>query len=278
MRKFGNKRNEINFLAVFFLPGILFSCNSSREKNHEAPKTKSDSTITKPAVKEKTNPDTSKTIYLTFDDGPLNGTDAIIDAFDKEKLPATMFMVGKHVQMSRALREKFEMAYHDPYLETGNHSYSHANRKYNSYYKHPDKVLADFDHNQEILHLRDKDGRMPGRSTWRVGNRKKDEPATNGVEAADLLHQNGYTIFGWDLEWFHKSHSGKPQQNVEEIFEQIQTRIANPKKCFTPYHFVLLAHDEMFQKPWEQNELKQLIDLLRSNGYKFDHINNYPRK
>ncbi|PWT96639.1 MAG: hypothetical protein C5B52_15225 [Bacteroidetes bacterium] len=274
----GSKWKRFLLPALSFLAVLLFSCHSNPEKKIIAPQIKTDSAILKSSPQKDTIPDTLKTIYLTFDDGPLPGTDAIIRAFDREKLPATMFMVGKHVQMSKSLREKYEMAYRDPFLETGNHSYSHANRKYHTYYRHPEKVLEDFDRNQAFLHLRDKDARMPGRSSWRVGNRKRDEPSVNGASAADLLHENGYTIFGWDLEWFHKSQSGKPQQKVEEIFEQIQKRISNPKKCFTPYHFVLLAHDEMFQKPWEQNELKQLIDLLKENGYKFDHINNYPRK
>lgn len=34
-------------------------------------------------------------------------------------------------------------------------------------------------------------------------------------------------------------------------------------------HLVILCHDEMFCKSWEENELKQLIDKLKGRGLKF---------
>ena len=221
--------------------------------------------------------DTVKTVYLTFDDGPLNGTQDILDALDKEHIPASMFMVGEHTETSATMKNYFNLAFKDDLLEVGNHSFSHANNHYELYYSNPQKVLEDFNKNQTLLKFKDKDARMPGRNTWRIGNRKKDYPASNGKEAADLLHKNGYNLFGWDLEWQHQPN-GKPIQTVLQMFEEIAKSISNPQRCFTPYHFVLLSHDEMFRMPWEESELKQLIDLLKSKGYKFDHPDNYPNK
>jgi hypothetical protein len=40
----------------------------------------------------------------------------------------------------------------------------------------------------------------------------------------------------------------------------------------------LLLHDEMFQKKWEESELKQLIDKLRKNkDFEFEQMRFYPR-
>lgn len=40
----------------------------------------------------------------------------------------------------------------------------------------------------------------------------------------------------------------------------------------------MLIHDEMFQKAWEESELKQLIDLLRSQpNYVFEQMKFYPQ-
>jgi peptidoglycan/xylan/chitin deacetylase (PgdA/CDA1 family) len=39
---------------------------------------------------------------------------------------------------------------------------------------------------------------------------------------------------------------------------------------------VILCHDEMFRKSWEESELKQLIDKLRTKGFKFGHLSEYP--
>jgi peptidoglycan/xylan/chitin deacetylase (PgdA/CDA1 family) len=230
-----------------------------------------------PVIKNVNTGDTSKTVYLTFDDGPLNGTQDIIDVLNKEQLAATMFMVGHNMELSAAMKANFELASKDKLLEIANHSFSHANNHYKEYYDNPQAVVQDFDKNQQLLKFADKDGRMPGRNTWRVAGRKKDDAAANGSEAADLLQKAGYSIFGWDLEWQHQSN-GTPIQTVQEMFQEIERTILDPKKCFTPYHFVLLSHDEMFQKPWEESELKQLVEMLKAKGYKFDHIDNYPRK
>ncbi|MET3523672.1 polysaccharide deacetylase family protein [Mesorhizobium abyssinicae] len=38
-----------------------------------------------------------RTIYLSFGDGPLNGTSNILDVLQAEQVPATVFMVGIYV-------------------------------------------------------------------------------------------------------------------------------------------------------------------------------------
>lgn len=40
--------------------------------------------------------DNYKYIYLTFDDGPLNGSQRIDDVILIEKLPVTVMLVGEH--------------------------------------------------------------------------------------------------------------------------------------------------------------------------------------
>ena len=48
-------------------------------------------------------------------------------------------------------------------------------------------------------------------------------------------------------------------------------------KTFTPNLLILLCHDEMFRKPYEETELKQLIELIKSQGnYKFGYLRDYP--
>lgn len=40
----------------------------------------------------------------------------------------------------------------------------------------------------------------------------------------------------------------------------------------------MLIHDEMFQKTWEESELKQLIDLLRTDpNVTFEQVRFYPQ-
>lgn len=52
-----------------------------------------------------------RTIYLTFDDGPLNGTSNILDVLEAAQVPATLFMVGMHAEASASNRPAFLALY-----------------------------------------------------------------------------------------------------------------------------------------------------------------------
>jgi hypothetical protein len=101
---------------------------------------------------------------------------------------------------------------------------------------------------------------------WRIKGRSKND-VSSGIAAADLLAKNGFSLFGWDLEWAHDHHTGKPIGTAEDIFKEIEKKLTNDK-TFTKSHTVLLSHDEMFRYQYQESELKKLIDLLISkDGY-----------
>lgn len=216
--------------------------------------------------------DNYKYIYLTFDDGPLNGSQRIDDVILIEKLPVTVMLVGEH---ALAKPQYLELYRENEYIEIGNHSYSHANNHYQLYYSNPAGVLKDFIRNMNTLKLTNKIGRLPGRNMWRVNGRSRND-ISSGIEAADLLSKNGFALFGWDLEWMHDSHTAEPIGTAEDIFKEIEERLSDDR-VFTNSHIVLLCHDEMFQHTYEESELKKLIDLLNSKSdYKLSHLKDYP--
>jgi peptidoglycan-N-acetylglucosamine deacetylase len=61
-------------------------------------------------------------VFMTFDDGP-NGpvTERILDVLEREAVPATFFMLGKHVELYPRTALAVAQAGH----EIGNHTYSH---------------------------------------------------------------------------------------------------------------------------------------------------------
>lgn len=60
--------------------------------------------------------------FLTFDDGPNPGvTERVLEILEREAVPATFFMVGKHVERHRETARAVARAGH----EIGNHTYSH---------------------------------------------------------------------------------------------------------------------------------------------------------
>lgn len=69
-------------------------------------------------------PPEAHVVAITFDDGPdPRFTPAILEILAKEKVKATFFMVGKHVEKYPHLARQVVAAGH----EIGNHTYSHAN-------------------------------------------------------------------------------------------------------------------------------------------------------
>lgn len=58
---------------------------------------------------------------LTFDDGPSEDTERILDALDRLSLRATFFMIGQHVERLPGVARRVVERGH----EIGNHSYSH---------------------------------------------------------------------------------------------------------------------------------------------------------
>lgn len=225
----------------------------------------------------KKSPAAQQYIYLSFDDGPLKGSEHIDSVVLAEKLKINVFLVGEHALKSKELGQYAKMYQANPYVEAYNHSFTHANDHYALFYQSPENVLADIRENEKALDLRFKIVRLPGRNMWRLAGRKKDD-GTSGAAAADLLAANGYRLYGWDLEWNHQAKDGKPVQSVDEMVKAIQSRLAKGNS-FTPNHVVVLIHDEMFQTTWEESQLKQLIDRLRAlPNLSFEHLRFYPNE
>ena len=71
--------------------------------------------------------DTSS-VALTFDDGPSDDTDAVLDMLGENNLKATFFMVGRQVERYPKAARRVVAEGH----EAGNHSYSHPVYLYRS--------------------------------------------------------------------------------------------------------------------------------------------------
>ena len=212
-----------------------------------------------------------KYIYLTIDDAPLNGSRYIDSVISATKVKTNIFMVGDPIHKSGKFKNYHEMLKKNRYIELYNHSYSHANHKYSSYYKNPEQVVSDFDKNMKEFHLHHNIARLPGRNLWQLGDRKKNYRQT-GSDAAKLLAEKGYKIFGWDIEWKYDSKDNSPQQTIDELLEEIK----NASATFTENHIVLLMHDQMFGKINDKNDLAKLIEKLRENDFSFEYLSDYP--
>jgi peptidoglycan-N-acetylglucosamine deacetylase len=225
-------------------------------------------------VADQSNPNTKK-IYLTFDDGPLGGSEVINEIVKTEQVNVNVFVVGRHAQASEQLRGFYRLYQDNPFIEIGNHSYTHANNRYQQFYTDPPGVLADFMKTQNELPVPNKLARLPGRNMWRLSGVSLSD-LRSGQESADLLYQNGFRVFGWDLEWNHSGRSAAPVQSAEALGNTI-TRMLEDKRTLKPNHIVVLVHDEMFHDGQASGELRGLIQKLKAKpGYEFAFLSKYP--
>jgi peptidoglycan/xylan/chitin deacetylase (PgdA/CDA1 family) len=222
-------------------------------------------------------PAPSKTIYLTFDDGPLRPTRNLLQVLEEEGVKATLFFVGKHVKREHKL---FMRAKNNPNLLVANHTYSHASGHYSRFYRDGEKLLLDIEKAQKLIGG-SKYQRLAGRNVWRLPEYSRNDMALKMYkrkrESAgyDRVAQAGYFIYGWDVEWMFNPRNGRPLWSAERMFKKINGcyrcgRVAKPEKV------VLLAHDFMFRKRFGgAEELRKLVRLLKEAGWKFDTLDHY---
>lgn len=217
----------------------------------------------------------TKTIYLTFDDGPNKGTKKMMHIVKEEKIPVTLFIVGQHVYGSKEQTAIFDSLIACKYFEIANHSYTHAfKNKFAKFYTLPDSAIKDFIRCADSLHLTANIIRTPGRNIWRTATINKTDIKTS-TATADSLYAKGFTEVGWDLEW-HYNDSLKLINTGDEMLQQIDSMFIHNKNK-TPNHLVLLAHDQVYEDANDSTELKHFIIKLKlKDEYNFETVSKYP--
>ena len=215
------------------------------------------------------------TIYLTFDDGPCKGSEEVDRLATLDSVMINVFVIGHAALSNDSMKLLFLRYENNPMIEIGNHSYSHANRKYRRYYEDAAAVLKDFAINRDSLHLENNIARLPGRNYWRVGNWRQDD-IVNGKEAADSLAAHGYRIFGWDLEWRCDSVTGLSSRTGREMLDQMN-RLVGEGRTFRAGNVVILLHDPQLQNAGFRAELRDFIKRAKEWGnYRIRHLSSYP--
>lgn len=219
---------------------------------------------------------TAYTIYLTFDDGPLQGSDMLNEILLKNKIKANAFVVGDHIVKNKRMRSFYDMYLNNPFIEVANHSTTHALNRYNDFYGHPQRAAKDILKTEQYIPNTKKIVRLPGRNMWRSKNIYVND-VNLGSQTADILQNNGYTIMGWDVHWQHDNCMRLPLQTAPEILYEMRKYLIT-NRTITKNHVILLCHDEMFREEWSKNELQKLITLIKKQmpNAKFNHLSQYP--
>jgi peptidoglycan/xylan/chitin deacetylase (PgdA/CDA1 family) len=216
-----------------------------------------------------------KKLYITFDDGPNKGTANVLHIIQDENIPVSFFIVGGHVFASIPQEKMWDSLQIAEHIALCNHSFSHAKQHYKQYYETPDSVVADFRRTQDSLRLNNPIARTPGRNIWRIDSLRFTD-LESSIAAADSLHNAGFVLMGWDVEWHFDHKTMSVQQTADQLVEEIDSAFAknNTKRVD---HLVLLAHDQVYNKPEDSMQLRQFIQKLKlKDEYELSLVTNYP--
>jgi peptidoglycan/xylan/chitin deacetylase (PgdA/CDA1 family) len=228
-----------------------------------------------PAIVEEED-STKKKIYLTFDDGPNPGTHVVLNILDKEEVPASFFVIGEHRYYGPREKRDWVRLQADNKFALCNHSYTHAWRnRFDTYYDHPEVVVADFQRCQDSLHFNNKISRTPGRNMWRLNTITGSDVQRNKL-SVDSLGKAGFVMMGWDAEWRYTGKTQKLINDADYMLEHIKNLFAS-NKTRTPNHLVVLAHDRTFADAEDSTQLAIFIQGLKKYPeYEFRLATTYP--
>jgi peptidoglycan-N-acetylglucosamine deacetylase len=218
---------------------------------------------------------TKKKIYLTFDDGPNDGTLNVFHAAKEEGVAVSFFIVGSHVFSSAGQTAIWQQLNDYKSYELCNHSYYHAKGQYQFFYSNPAGVVKDIKLNQEKVGFNNAVVRMPGRNAWRIDSLNFTDIKASKV-AIDSVHKAGFAIMGWDVEWGYSPKTYELKEGAEQIMFEIKMML-DEGKTQTPGHLVVLAHDQEFRSKESIEQLHLLFKLIKENPeYKLVLPGKYP--
>lgn len=187
-----------------------------------------------------------KLVSITFDDGPSEYTDRILDILKEKKVASTFFVIGQNA-------EQFPGALKREYAEghvIGNHTYSHPN------------IAKESDESTKYelsmtLRLIEHD---TGHSTilFRPPYNADSEPQTPGeIVPIDRAQQRGYITIGEKIDPRDWEQGITPKKILDEVLDQKDDG-----------HMILL-HDGGGDRTPTVTALPRIIDTLRAQGYQF---------
>jgi len=219
-----NRENNLNEEQI--TEGIKTNTTKTNDTNESNNKLANDS-ATHTIVNSK------KYIALTFDDGPLDPTPGILDLFEKEKVVATFFILGKKVtpETGSVLKRMLKMG-----CELGNHSMNHKDFGALT----PDEVKNEVKMAQNAIY--EQAGVYP--KIFRFPYLRIDKS-----EGKDI----GMPIIGIK----RSSKDSNKETTVNDIISNVVDYASNGS--------IVLMHDK--QKTLEA--LPEIISRLRADGYEF---------
>lgn len=188
-----------------------------------------------------------KTIYLTFDDGPSEHTERLLDVLAKYNVKVTFFVVGtKNMDIvARAAREGHTIAIH---------TYTH---RYSEIYASDDAFFKDLYAMQDLIYqhtgIQTMLTRFPGGSSNTISSAYNKGIMTRLTKA---LREKGFQYFDWNVD----SNDAGGAKTADEVFENVVKGVSNRTNS------VVLQHDT---RDFSVDAVERIIAWGLCNGYTF---------
>lgn len=188
-------------------------------------------------------PSPQKTVYLTFDDGPIPEiTEWVLDVLKQHDIKATFFCIGNNIQKHPDIFRKVVNAGHT----IGNHTFNHING-----------WNTGFDTYMENISLCQKEIIENGGSDTRLFR-----PPYGKIrrEQANTVRKLGYKIIMWDVLSADFDTAISPEQCLQNVIKNATDGS------------VIIFHDSIKAFANLEYALPRVIGYLKENGYRFGTI------
>ena len=191
------------------------------------------------------------TIYLTFDDGPSNGTtNVILDVLKDEGIKATFFVTcnGPDSLIKRIADEGHTVALH-----TATHNYSYIYSSVDNYFADLNRVS---DRVKRITGIEAKIIRFPGGSSNTVSRQYSYGIMTT---LTSMVLDKGYRYFDWNVDAGDASTARSSNDVYNNVTRNLSKNRAN----------VVLMHDT---RGITRDAIRNIINYGKANGFTFGKI------
>ncbi len=191
------------------------------------------------------------TIYLTFDDGPGQYTEKLLDVLDNYNIKATFFVTNQFPKYQYLIKEEATRGH-----TIGVHTYSHLWSIYSSV----DDYMNDFNAMNNIIYNQTgkyaKIFRFPGGSSNTVSRRYCLGIMTT---LANKMINEGYQYYDWNMD----STDTASKNTVDSIINNVKRSLKGNS------YYIILMHDI---KKNTIEALPTIIEYAKSIGYNFKPI------
>ena len=203
---------------------------------------------------EKADANAVKTVYFTFDDGPSERTEEILDILSKENIKATFFVIGPADQKTEERIFKIKSEGHSIGLHTMSHDYEKI-------YLSAENFLADLEEEREwIYSITGEDCkifRFPGGSN-------------NSTAPKWLIEEVKATTNEMGMVWYDWNSDGKDSLGELLSPEKIAENVLS-SEFIGSERVIVLLHDSATRTTTPE-ALKILISKFREMGYEFGKL------